>query len=145
MTDIRKIHAQDTYRLRHPILRQGYPIESCHFDGDDADTTLHFGLYINNDLAGIISLFKANHPTTNHEAYQIRGMATTPEVRGLGCGKALVNYAEAILKDMNVKHVWANARINALGFYENLGYQACSEVFLIEGVGDHIVIEKRVE
>lgn len=145
MTNIRKIRAVDTYELRHPVLRSGHPIEHCQFDQDDAQTTIHFGYYENDKLTGIISLFKAKHPNTGLMGYQIRGMATGNESRGKGHGKALVEYAESQLKGLNIPFIWANARTSALGFYKKLGYQPCSDVFLIEGVGDHVVIEKPLQ
>jgi hypothetical protein len=54
MTIIKKIAAIETYSVRLPVLRKGKPIESCHFDGDDLETTLHFGLYLGQKLVGII-------------------------------------------------------------------------------------------
>ena len=62
MTIIKKIAAAETYSVRLPVLRKGKPIESCRFDGDDLETTPHFGLYLEPELVGIISLFKNNNP-----------------------------------------------------------------------------------
>ena len=51
MIEIKKITAFETIIVRHPVLRPGRPIESCHFDGDELLTTSHFGLYFENQLA----------------------------------------------------------------------------------------------
>jgi hypothetical protein len=73
---IKKIAAAETYSVRLPVLRKGKPIESCRFDGDNSETTPHFGLYLSQKLVGIISLFKKNNPTFSEKIqYQIRGMA----------------------------------------------------------------------
>ena len=40
MQNIKKISATETFLVRHPVLRAGKPIESCHFDGDDLETLL---------------------------------------------------------------------------------------------------------
>jgi hypothetical protein len=45
--EVRIINSEDTYLVRHPVLRAGKPIESCIFDGDDIDTTIHLGIYLN--------------------------------------------------------------------------------------------------
>ena len=39
MTIIKKIVAADTYSVRLAVLPKGKPIESCHFDGDDLETS----------------------------------------------------------------------------------------------------------
>lgn len=57
MTLIKEISSRETFILRHPLLRKGKTIETCHFEGDDLQTTHHFGLFDNSDLIGIISLF----------------------------------------------------------------------------------------
>jgi hypothetical protein len=51
---IQKIIAQDTYPVRHQVLRSGKPIESCQFDGDELGSTHHFGYYLNNQIIGVI-------------------------------------------------------------------------------------------
>ncbi|WP_227871652.1 hypothetical protein [Flavobacterium kingsejongi] len=40
---IKKITSEATYAVRQPVLRAGMPLESCIFDGDDLNTTEHFG------------------------------------------------------------------------------------------------------
>lgn len=62
MATIKKITTHETYSVRLPVLRKGKPIESCHFDGDDLKTTIHFGLYLTKELVGVVSLFKKNNP-----------------------------------------------------------------------------------
>lgn len=58
MAIIKKIATTETYPVRLPVLRKGKPVESCRFDGDDLKTTLHFGLFLDQELVGIVSLFK---------------------------------------------------------------------------------------
>ena len=43
MNSIKEIHFQETFEVRHPVLREGRPIETCFFDGDELETTKHFG------------------------------------------------------------------------------------------------------
>ena len=54
---IKKITASETIAVRHPVLRNGKPVESCRFDGDDLETTQHFGYFDGGKLVGVISLF----------------------------------------------------------------------------------------
>jgi hypothetical protein len=62
MTLIKEISIQETFIARHPILRKGKSIETCAFEGDDLETTHHFGLFKGLNLIGIISLFLKTNP-----------------------------------------------------------------------------------
>lgn len=145
MIDIRKIAAQETYIVRHPVLRKGKPIESCQFDGDDLATTQHFGLYENNSLEGVISLFDNNHPLfeEKHQA-QIRGMAVLENNQNKGFGRLLVSHSEQELKSQKTELIWFNARENAVGFYQKMGYEIIGNAFDIPGVGIHYVMWKKL-
>ncbi|MEK8180564.1 GNAT family N-acetyltransferase [Flavobacterium buctense] len=145
MITIRKISAQETYTVRHPVLRKGKQIESCHFDGDDLDTTSHFGLHENDQIKGVISLFENNNPLfEDKKQTQIRGMAVLENNQGKGYGRLLVEHSEKILKTQNTPLIWFNARINAVGFYQKMGYQIIGNSFEIPNVGLHYVMWKKL-
>lgn len=141
MTNIKKITALEAYAVRHPVLRNKKPISSCHFDGDDFETTNHFGCFLNNELIGILSLFKTNNPTFVEEnQFQIRGMAVLNEHQKKGIGKLLVIYCEKQLPKNSLN--WFNARKEAVGFYENLEYVKKGPFFEIKDIGGHTVMFK---
>ena len=145
MIAIRKISAQETYIVRHPVLRKGKPIESCHFDGDDLPTTQHIGLYENDSLQGVISLFENNHPLFEEKQQtQIRGMAVLENNQGKGFGRLLVNHSEQILMTQKIHLIWFNARENAVGFYQKMGYKILGNAFDIPGIGIHYVMGKKL-
>jgi ribosomal protein S18 acetylase RimI-like enzyme len=145
MIEIRKISSHETLTVRHPVLRKGKPIESCHFDGDDLPTTKHFGLYENDKLEGIISLFKNNNPLFQDKFQaQIRGMAVLENNQGNGFGKALVEYSEKAVMLQNIDLIWFNARENAVGFYQKMGYEIIGNSFDIPDVGIHYVMWKKL-
>lgn len=56
--DIKRITADETYPLRHAILRYGKPLETCFFDGDNLDTTKHFGAFKDSKLVGVVSYYE---------------------------------------------------------------------------------------
>ena len=68
MLTLKEITALDTYSVRHPVLREGKPLESCHFEGDNLQSTIHLGLYINCALIGVVSLFKNKNEAENYYA-----------------------------------------------------------------------------
>ena len=144
MTIIKKITAKETYSVRLPVLRKGKPIESCRFEGDDLETTRHFGLYLSQELVGIVSLFKKINPSfTEKNQYQIRGMAVLENHRKKDFGKALIVYCEEECSNQEVDLIWFNARVEAIGFYEKMGYLKKGIPFEIPDVGEHIVMFKK--
>lgn len=145
MPNIQEIPAQETYLVRNPVLRKGKPIESCRFDGDDLPSTHHFGLFEHESLVGIISLFKNSNITfAENSQSQIRGMAILDDFRKKGFGEALVNHCEEYCINNNSDLIWFNARTEAVGFYEKMGYQKTGTVFEIKGVGEHLLMFKNL-
>ena len=143
MTNIKKIAAIETYSVRHDVLRKGKPIETCQFEGDDLPTTYHFGYYLNNNLVGIISIFKNNNNIfAINNQYQIRGMAILEFHQKKGIGELLVKHSEAYCKKMQTDLIWFNARTAAVGFYEKLGYTKVGTAFEIKDVGEHYLMTK---
>ena len=144
MTIIKKIAAAETYSVRLPVLRKGKPMESCRFDGDDLETTQHFGFYLDRKLVGIISLFRNNSSSFSEKNQcQIRGMAVLEYHRKKDFGKALIIHSEKECKDDEVDLIWFNARMEAIGFYEKMGYRKKGIPFDIPDVGEHIVMFKK--
>ena len=60
----------------------------------------------------------------------VRTVATSPLVRGQGVGALLMHAVEEDAYGQGASHMWLNARVPALGFYERLGYRAVSEEFI---------------
>ena len=145
MTIIKEIPSKDTYIVRQPVLRKGKPIESCIFEGDDLNTTHHFGLFENDDLIGIISLFsQTNTIFADKNQAQIRGMAILENHQKKGFGEALVKYCEDYCRTQNVDLIWFNARTAAVGFYKKMNYQIIGEPFDIKDLGEHYLMFKKL-
>jgi GNAT superfamily N-acetyltransferase len=136
---IRQIAAAETYPIRLPILRPGMTAEAAIFPNDDAPDTLHLGAFLNEKLVGITSLYPVPLPEQAEllPAWQLRGMATLPEVRGLGCGSALVQESLARARAAGVKVLWCNARTPAVAFYKKHGLSTRGEEFEIPTAGPH--------
>lgn len=146
MTIIKKITASETYSVRLPVLRKGKSLESCHFDGDDLETTIHFGLYLNTELVGVVSLFKKNNSHfSEKKQFQIRGMAVLEDQRKKDFGKALLMHCEEECKNQDTDLIWFNARTEAVGFYEKMKYHKTGTPFDIPDVGEHIIMIKKMK
>ncbi|MDO6760318.1 GNAT family N-acetyltransferase [Tamlana sp. 2_MG-2023] len=135
---IKQITAQESYLVRQPVLRPGLPITSCVFDGDDLSTTIHLGLYNNNNIIGVCSFFKNDHAELSRsKQYQLRGMAVLENFQGKGIGYQILSFGERLMKEKNIKTIWCNAREIALPFYRKCGYQSFGEAFNIPNIGPH--------
>ncbi|WP_348813395.1 GNAT family N-acetyltransferase [Flavobacterium maritimum] len=146
MQSIKKISAIETFPVRHPVLRSEKPIESCHFEGDDLETTTHFGLFDENKLIGVISIFEAKNKLFSEEKqFQIRGMAVLNEHQKKGLGASLVEHSEKYCLDNDSDLIWFNARTEATGFYEKMNYQKIGSSFEIKEVGEHFVMFKKIK
>ncbi len=133
------ISAEDTIEVRWPILRPGFPRDTAIFPGDNDPETRHFGAYLNEKLVGVASIFRAPMPDdpVDRIAWQLRGMATLPSVRGSGFGRALLEACEVAAHALGVELLWCNARIAAAPFYQLHGWIITGEQFEIPTVGPH--------
>ncbi len=136
---IRVISAAETIPVRWPVLRPGFPRETAIFDGDEAPGTLHFGAFDDGHLAGVASIYVAPFPVQPDVSptFQLRGMATLPEVRGAGFGKALLETCVAAARGNGATIIWCNARTGASDFYAKNGWRIVGDEFDIPTVGPH--------
>jgi predicted N-acetyltransferase YhbS len=139
---IEQVDAAATYPLRAQELRQGRPVE---IEEDDAPYTLHLAARTSaGEIVGVVRFHPRDCPWREAEAaWQLRGMATDPQVRGRGAGRALVAAGLTRVVALGGDLVWCDARAAAVGFYERIGFTAVTEVYDLRPVGPHrgMVIE----
>jgi predicted GNAT family N-acyltransferase len=145
----RRITAEETYDLRHAVLRPGRARETVLFAGDHDAGTSHWGSFTDDGrLAAIATLMRAPLPEgvavsggRGGPAWQIRGMASSSEARGRGYGSAVLSAALAYAGAEDPRApVWCNARVVALDFYRAHGFETVGAEFEVPGVGPHYVM-----
>lgn len=142
----KEIDIKLVYPIRNLVLRKGKPIESCYFDGDEEESTKHFGVEFENKIVGVVSLFEQkNNLFKENGQFQIRGMAVLEEFQHKGFGKLLINKVETYCKEINSDLIWFNARENAVPFYEKLNYSVIGKPFDIKDIGLHYVMFKKLK
>jgi ribosomal protein S18 acetylase RimI-like enzyme len=145
MFEIKEISAFEIIIVRHPVLRFGKPIESCRFEGDDLPTTKHFGLFYEDQLSAVISVFEEKSILFFEEnQFQIRGMAVLEQHQKKGFGEAFLKYCENYIQNNKGSVIWFNAREIAIGFYEKASYQKIGDSFEIADIGIHYVLFKKL-
>lgn len=148
-TVMTRVQVEQIMDLRHRILREGLPVETANFPGDNDSTTWHFAAFhmdracnpVGNAIccASFMLNFLDEVP-----AWQLRGMATDTMYQGGGVGKLLLVWAEQTLAERSEKLFWCNARMPAVEFYEKQGWRCISDVFDIPTAGPHRKMMKQL-
>lgn len=102
---------------------------------EDDDLGTHFGLFKEDILISVISLFISN------EEGQFRKFATLQQEQGKGYGSMLLDYVIKEAKNRGVKRIWCNARENKVNFYKKFGLQESNYRFT-KGGKSYVIMEK---
>lgn len=134
---------EEVLPLREAVIIAGTNRDSPFFPGDRDVTTRHIGVFEGGRCVGCATFLV--QPCRGEPAWQLRGMATAPDHRGRGLGRAILAFAEAVLPaESGVRVFWCNARATAAGFYRKLGWETISEPFDVPGVGPHYRMLRRL-
>jgi predicted GNAT family N-acyltransferase len=129
----------ETLSLRAAVLRpDGRPAD---MPGDDDPRTLHLAARDRaGEVVGVVRFSPNPCPWRPREtpAWQLRGMATDPAVRGLGAGRALVAQGLRLVTGLGGRLVWCHARAAAAGFYERMGFTVVTDPYELAPIGPHL-------
>ena len=64
-------------------------------------------------------------------------MATSPAVRGKQVGRQIIEASIKKLKHMGIELIWCDARLEATGFYEKLGFKIKGDIYHVPEIGPH--------
>lgn len=164
----RRARLDEIIDLRHGVLRAGFGREAAIFPGDELASSRHYAAFLSDAASSKIdAAVAAIGCATLHlsewigeRAWQLRGMATAPDFREMGVGRALIEAIEGDLAadaDRRLegdarggaaaqlsRWLWCNAREPAIGFYERVGWTVQSEVFEIPTAGPHVKMSRRL-
>lgn len=129
---VKRITPQEQFPLRERVLGQAPAFK----DGDLAPETLHVGVYADDVLVSIASLYAETMPGDPSEAdWRLRGMATLPEYERRGLGRLALERCLDYARAREGRVVWCNARENALPFYQRLGFHMRPDAYEVPGHG----------
>lgn len=136
-----RLTAEQTHPLRRSVLRDGTPSDVVVFDGDDDAATFHLGVIGPADDVVAISSWMRRPFDDEPAAYQLRGMATAPSVRGTGVGAQLLGAGLAECAARGASVVWARSRVTALEFYLRHGFTTVGDEYVDATTGlPHVTI-----
>ena len=129
--------------LRSAVLRPAQPAEAAVFAGDDEPDTLHLAVFDGADIVAVASVLREAPPQRpSADSWRIRGMASTPTLRGQGIGTAMLARCERHAREHGGTLLWCNARVRARSLYERAGMTVVGEPFEIPPIGEHVLMCK---
>ncbi|WP_453989768.1 GNAT family N-acetyltransferase [Bacillus nitroreducens] len=145
MIDVRLIEPEMTYNLRHIVLRPNQSIEESTYDTDHEKDAFHVGAFFQGKLISVASfVIDINPDFTIERQYRLRQMATLEDYRKIGAGRAVVHFAEEIIKERGFDFLWCKGRTTVQKYYEKLGFKPHGDVFDYPPIGLHIVMYKKL-
>ena len=148
---VRSVPASVVHPLRTRILRPAWRDRLAVNPEDSLPEAYHVAAFDGGTVIGCATIYPEAPPERHrgaipYAAYEpgasvrLRGMATADEARGTGAGRALLEACFDHARDQGHTHLWCNARIGALGFYEHLGLSTVGDEFDLPEIGGHYVM-----
>jgi ribosomal protein S18 acetylase RimI-like enzyme len=134
-----EVAAELTYALRQAVLRPDG--QDVAWAGDDDATSFHLAARLpDGRVVGVVRFSPAPCPwrPDARAPWQLRGMATDPEVRGAGAGRALLAEGLRRAAARGADLVWCHARVTAAGFYERMGFAVVTQRYEKPPIGAHV-------
>ena len=125
-------------QMRNDILRKPLGLTFSTDELEKEKDEILIGAFEEEKMLGCCMLVREDA-----HSCRLRQMAVLNNLQGKGIGRALMNFAENIARDMGYRKIIMHARKTAVGFYEKLGYKAVGEEFL-EVTLPHFVMEKKL-
>ncbi len=125
--EIKSISAEETWSLRHKVMWPNMPFDFVKLPEDPNGN--HFGLFVNNELVSVASLFK-----TGTGIAQFRKFATKTEMQGKGYGSKLLLHLMAFAKENDFHTLWCNARVDKTDFYKKFGMVETEETYMKQNI-----------
>jgi ribosomal protein S18 acetylase RimI-like enzyme len=115
---------QQMVQLRNDILRKPLGLSFTPEELAKEKDEILIAAFEDEKMLGCCMLVKSGGSTV-----RLRQMAVLNNLQGKGIGRALMQFAENIARDLGYKKLTMHARVTAVGFYEKLGYEVVGEMF----------------
>jgi ribosomal protein S18 acetylase RimI-like enzyme len=129
---------QQMVQLRNEILRRPLGLQLTPEELEKEKEEILIGAFEEEKMLGCCMLIKEAPASV-----RLRQMAVLNNLQGKGIGRALMQFAENIARDLGFQKITMHARKSAIGFYEKLGYEVCGQEFE-EVTIPHYIMEKQL-
>lgn len=145
---VQQVPVQRTRVLRRAVLRPHLPADDPFVMPDDhLPTTVAFGaITAADELLGTARITPEAPPfdAAAQRSWRLRRMATSPELRNMGIGSAVLAAVVAHISQDGGGILWCNARVGARGLYERGGLRQWGDVWEAPQIGPHIVMWREI-
>lgn len=133
---ISEVPYTDVLHMRQQVM---YPDQDIDFVKlPDDDRGLHMGIYENEELISVMSVF------LHERTLQFRKLATRTDMQKKGYASALMQWLIDYANDMKFDKIWCNARSEATAFYKKFDYKETDNHFQKNGF-DYIIMERIID
>ena len=129
---------QQMIKMREEILRKPLGLSFSESEIEKEKDNLLIGAFEDEQMLGCCMIVEMDPRKA-----RLRQMAVLNNLQGKGIGRALMNFAENLARDRGYRIVRMHARVNAVGFYEKVGYKVRGDKF-VEVTIPHYVMEKQL-
>ena len=127
---------QQMVQLRNDILRKPLGLKFTPEELEKEKDEILIAAFEEDKILGCCMLIKLDT-----SCVRLRQMAVLNNLQGKGIGRALMQFAENIARDLGYQRITMHARKTAAGFYQKQGYHVSGEEFE-EVTIPHYVMEK---
>jgi len=142
---VKKVAPEETFALRHRVLRGHEPIERLRLPSDADPRSANFAAIDSDtgEVVGTAVVFPEAPPwdVDAAGAWRLRGMATAEGWRSKGVGAAVLAAVIDHLTAEGGRLLWCNARLPAVNFYERAGFARLGEEWDEPFIGPHVVMQ----
>lgn len=122
--------------VRRAVFVEGQDVPESHeFDGND-EAAIQVLARIDAEVVGT-ARFRSTEPAVGN----VEKVAVLDEYRGEGVGRAIMKRMDAIGREEGVSILSLHAQTHAEEFYEKLGYETVSDVYMQVDI-PHVTMEK---
>jgi ribosomal protein S18 acetylase RimI-like enzyme len=120
-----QVSSDEILVFRQAMLWPDKPLSHVSVIGDD--TALHLCLRENGAIRAAGSFFREG------DNVQLRKLAVHPDLRGMGIGRELIQAGADTVQTQGARTLWCDARVESLGFYEQIGFSIEGDVYFKSG------------
>ena len=122
--------------IRRSVFVEGQGVPEAHeFDGNDEEAILVLAR-VDDEVVGT-ARFRSPEPGVGN----VEKVAVLEPYRGTGVGRAIMERMDAIGREEGVSTLSLHAQTHAEEFYEKLGYETVSDVYMRVDI-PHVTMEK---
>jgi GNAT superfamily N-acetyltransferase len=144
---VRKVAPEQTFALRHRVLRSHEPIEALRLSSDEDPRAANFAaLDGTGEVVGTAVVFPEPPPWDpgERDSWRLRGMATAEDWRSRGVGSAVLTAVVDHVADAGGCLLWCNARLPAVKFYERAGFERIGAEWEEPFIGPHVALQLKL-